>query len=61
MEVFGNEYAVGCTGNGGYYAYLLSHEQCCAYGETAEEALENLQIIADEFFDDICSVFSMEA
>ena len=43
MEPFDNcNYVVECTPDGTYYAYLLDYHQCCAYGETEEEALDNL-------------------
>ena len=51
---------VECTSGGEYYAYLLHHEQCCAFGETAEEAVENLEEAAEEFFNEINSVFYIE-
>ncbi len=60
MEIFGDQYAVGCTSNGEYFAYLLSHEQCCAYGESAEEALANLQVVADEYFDEVYAIYGIE-
>lgn len=60
MEIFGDQYAVGCTTSGEYYAYLLSHEQCCAYGESAEEALANLQVVADEYFDEVYAIYRIE-
>ena len=43
MDIIAGKYAIGCTPEGNYYAYLLTHEQCCAYGESEEEALENLE------------------
>ena len=60
METIGNKYVVECTSGGEYYAYLLNHEQCCAFGETAEEAIENLEEAAEEFFSEINSVFYIE-
>ena len=32
MDIIAGKYAIGCTPEGNYYAYLLTHEQCCAYG-----------------------------
>lgn len=60
METIGNSYKVECTSGGEYYAYLLYHEQCFAFGETAEEAIENLEEAAQEFFNEINSVFYIE-
>ena len=50
MELKSNEYQIECTPYGEYYAFLTDYHQCCTYGETAEEALETLSDIADEFF-----------
>lgn len=50
MEPFDNcSYVVECTPDGTYYAYLLDYRQCCAYGETEEEALDNLADVAEDF------------
>ena len=38
----------------------LDYHQCCTYGETAEEALETLSDIADEFFCEINEVYLAE-
>ena len=51
MELKSNEYQIECTPYGEYYAFLTDYHQCCTYGETAEEALETLSDIADEFFE----------
>ncbi len=53
MELKSNEYQIECTPYGEYYAFLTDYHQCCTYGETAEEALETLSNIADEFFCEI--------
>ena len=50
MKLKSNEYQIECTPYGEYYAFLTDYHQCCTYGETAEEALETLSDIADEFF-----------
>ena len=60
METNVNKYVVECTSGVEYYAYLVNHEQCCAFGETAEEAIENLEEAAEEFFSEINSVFYIE-
>ena len=48
MNIISGKYAVSCTPEGSYYAYSLMHEQCCAYGESEEEALENLETMESE-------------
>ena len=61
MESFDNcSYVVECTPDGTYYAYLLDSRQCCAYGETAEEALDNLAAVAEYFFGEVSSVYYLE-
>lgn len=49
MKLKSNEYQIECTPDGEYYAFLTDYHQRCTYGETAEEALETLSDIADEF------------
>ena len=34
--------------------------ECFAYGETEEEALENLETAAEEFYNEFNSIFYME-
>lgn len=53
MNIISGKYAVSCTPEGSYYAYSLMHEQCCAYGESEEEALENLETMESEFLEEI--------
>ena len=62
LEVYlkSNEYQIECTPYGEYYAFLTDYHQCCTYGETAEEALETLSDIADEFFCEINEVYLAE-
>lgn len=60
MELKSNEYQIECTPYGEYYAFLTDYHQCCTYGETAEEALETLSDIADEFFCEINEVYLAE-
>lgn len=55
-----SNYVVECTSTGEYYAYLLNYHQCCAYGETEEEAVEHLYEVADDFFNEVSSVYSLE-
>jgi predicted RNase H-like HicB family nuclease len=33
------------------------HEQCCAYGESEEEALENLETMESEFLEEINELY----
>lgn len=60
METVSDKYVVECTPDGEYHAYLSNHEQCFAYGETEEEALENLKTAAEEFYNEFNSIFYME-
>ena len=60
MELKSNESQIECTPYGEYYAFLTDYHQCCTYGETAEEALETLSDIADEFFCEINEVYLAE-
>lgn len=53
-------YVIESLPNGEFYAYLLDYNQCCAYSETENEAIENLQEISHDFFNEISSVFTLE-
>lgn len=53
-------YVIESLPNGEFYAYLLDYNQCCAYGETENETIENLQDISHDFFNEISSVFTLE-
>lgn len=57
MDIIAGKYAIGCTPEGNYYAYLLTHEQCCAYGESKEEALENLEVMEEEYLEEINELY----
>lgn len=57
MDIIAEKYAIGCTPEGNYYAYLLTHEQCCAYGESEEEALENLEVMEEEYLEEINELY----
>ena len=57
---FPENYVWECTADGGYYAYLSDYDQCCAYGETEDDALENLQDVADEYFKEIALLYTIE-
>lgn len=43
MKLNGNEYTVEAATGGGFYAYVVSNTLCSAYGESPEEAYENLE------------------
>lgn len=60
MKLKSNEYQIECTPDGEYYAFLTDYHQRCTYGETAEEALETLSDIADEFFSEVNEVYLAE-
>lgn len=57
---FSESYVLECTADGGYYAYLSDYDQCCAYGETEDDALENLRDVADEYFREIALLYTIE-
>ncbi len=57
MDIIAGKYTIGCTPEGNYYAYLLTHEQCCAYGESEEEALENLEVMEEEYLEEINELY----
>lgn len=57
---FPENYVLECTADGGYYAYLSDYDQCCAYGETEDDALENLKDVADEYFKEIALLYTIE-
>lgn len=57
MNIISGKYAVSCTPEGSYYAYSLMHEQCYAYGESEEEALENLETMESEFLEEINELY----
>ena len=40
-------YVIECLPNGEFYAYLLDYNQCCAYGETENEAAEKEEAVAE--------------
>lgn len=57
---FSEKYVLECTSDGGFYAYLSDYDQCCAYGETEDDALENLQEVAEEYFREIALMYTLE-
>ncbi len=56
MKLNRNDYAVEATADGGFYAYLKTNILCCAYGESREDACENLANIVDDFVSDMYMV-----
>lgn len=57
---FSENYVLECTADGGYYVYLSDYDQCCAYGETEDDALENLMEVAEEYFREISLIYTLE-
>lgn len=53
MRLKKQDYQLECTTDGGFFAYLSYNMQCSAYGDTAEEALSNLQSAMDEYLDEM--------
>lgn len=61
MDIMGSyNYVLECTSDGAYCAYLSDYPQCCAYGETEEEALENLTDATEDFWGEVNSVYCLE-
>lgn len=56
MKLNRNDYIIELTTDGGYFAYLKSNILCSAYGETPDEACENLNYIADDYVSDMYMV-----
>lgn len=53
MKLKKEDYVLEHTTDGGYYAYLTCNMQCCAYGDTPDEALEYLQEGINEYVSDM--------
>ena len=49
MKLNRNDYTVEAAAGGGFYAYFMNNVLCSAYGETPDEACENLEQIVDDF------------
>ena len=47
---------VEAAAGGGFYAYFMNNVLCSAYGETPDEACENLEQIVDDFVSDMYMV-----
>lgn len=45
MKLNRNDYTVEAAAGGGFYAYFMNNVLCSAYGETPDEACENLEQI----------------
>jgi hypothetical protein len=43
MKLNRNDYTVEAAAGGGFYAYFMNNVLCSAYGETPDEACENLE------------------
>ncbi|MCI1648122.1 MAG: hypothetical protein LKI39_10395 [Bacteroides sp.] len=56
MKLSKSDYAIEATADGGFYAYLKSNILCCAYGDSLEEACDNLAGIVDDFVSDMYMV-----
>jgi predicted RNase H-like HicB family nuclease len=44
MKLNRTDYVLERASDGGYYAWLTVNMQCNAYGESPEEAVQNLQV-----------------
>lgn len=53
MKLKGNEYTVEAATDGGFYAYVISNTLCSAYGDSPEEAYENLEQVVDDLVSDM--------
>ena len=51
MKLEQQDYRLEAAAEGGFCAYLSYNSQCCAYGETPDEAVYNLQNMIDEYTD----------
>lgn len=49
MRLNRNDCTVEAVTGGGFYAYFMNNILCSAYGETPDEACENLEQIVDDF------------
>ena len=56
MKLNRNDYTVEAAAGGGFYAYFMNHVLWSAYGETPDEACENLEQIVDDFVSDMYMV-----
>ena len=56
MKLNKNEYTVEAATGGGFFAYYRDNLLCSAYGETPDEAYENLERVLDDFVSDMYRV-----
>ena len=53
MKLNKTDYVLERTSDGGYYAWLAVNIQCNAYGDSPEEAVNNLQSSMDDLLDEM--------
>ncbi len=51
-----NDYTLEAAAGGGFFAYYKDNLLCSAYGETPDEACENLERVIDDFISDMYMV-----
>jgi len=56
MELTKNDYTLEAAAGGGFFAYYKDNLLCSAYGETPDEAYENLERVIDDFISDMYMV-----
>lgn len=56
MKLNQSEYAIEAAVGGGFFAYYKDNLLCSAYGETPDEACENLERVLDDFVSDMYMV-----
>lgn len=56
MKLNSNDYTIEATAGGGFFAYYMNNLLCSAYGETPDEAYENLENIVDDFVSEMYMV-----
>ena len=56
MKLNRTDYVLERASDGGYYVRLTVNMQCNAYGESPEEAVQNLQNIMNEMIDEMYMV-----
>lgn len=53
MKLNKTDYVLERTSDGGYYAWLAVNIQCNAYGDSSEEAVNNLQQSMEDLLDEM--------
>ena len=56
MKLNRTDYVLERASDGGHYVWLTVNMQCNAYGESPEEAVQNLQNIMNEMIDEMYMV-----